>query len=103
MTVYVALLRAVNVGGTGKLPMRDLVRICGEVGFASVRTWIASGNAVFESEQSEASVKAALEDGLFRHAAKPIGVLVRTAAELAGILAANPFPDAAPNMIVAIF
>ena len=61
MTAYVALLRAVNVGGTGKLPMAELVRICEAIGFTGVRTYIASGNAVFASKASETRVKALLE------------------------------------------
>ncbi|MFZ1069046.1 MAG: DUF1697 domain-containing protein, partial [Methyloceanibacter sp.] len=36
MTAYIALLRAVNVGGTGKLPMADLRALCAEAGFAKV-------------------------------------------------------------------
>lgn len=43
MTTYIALLRAVNVGGTGKLPMQDLKTLCEQQGFAKVRTYIASG------------------------------------------------------------
>ncbi|MGH6741839.1 MAG: DUF1697 domain-containing protein, partial [Bradyrhizobium sp.] len=61
MTSFVALLRAVNVGGTGKLPMSDLKAICEELGFTSVRTYIASGNVVFASRKSAAAVKAVLE------------------------------------------
>ena len=53
MTSFVALLRAVNVGGTGKLPMSDLKAICEELGFTSVRTYIASGNVVFASRKDE--------------------------------------------------
>lgn len=49
MTEYVALLRAVNVGGTGKLPMAALTQMCEAVGFEKVRTYIASGNVVFQS------------------------------------------------------
>src|SRR6185437_1705304 len=44
MASFVALLRAVNVGGTGKLPMTELKAMCAELGFTSVRTYIASGN-----------------------------------------------------------
>ena len=47
MMAYVALLRAVNVGGTGKLPMSELVAMCEGLGFSSVKTYIASGNVVF--------------------------------------------------------
>jgi uncharacterized protein (DUF1697 family) len=103
MTSFVALLRAVNVGGTGKLPMSDLKDICEELGFGTVRTYIASGNVVFESRKSEAAIKAALEKSLQAHAGKPIGVLVRTAAEMAQVLADNPFPKAAPNRTMAVF
>ena len=92
-----------NVGGTGKLPMSDLKAMCEAAGFAGVRTFIASGNVVFGSEKSEAQIKAALEARLKAYAGKPVGVLVRTAAELAAILKANPFPQAAPNRTVAIF
>ena len=103
MAAYVALLRAVNVGGTGKLPMGDLKALCEEAGFGKVRTYIASGNVVFESRQTESQVKAALETSLAAYAGKPVGVLVRTAAEMAGVLAGNPFPDAPPSRTVAIF
>ena len=103
MDSYVALLRAVNVGGTGKLPMSDLKAICESAGFADVRTYIASGNAVFISAQPAAQVKAVLEQALQEYAGKPVGVLVRTAQEMAAVLAANPFPDAAPNRTMAIF
>ncbi len=101
--MFVALLRAGNVGGTGKLPMADLKRLCGEAGFARVQTYIASGNAVFESALDAAAVKTALEAALLAYAGQPVGVVVRTAEEMAGIVAGNPFPDAAPNRTVAIF
>jgi uncharacterized protein (DUF1697 family) len=103
MTAYIALLRAVNVGGTGKLPMTELKALCEAAGFAKVTTYIASGNVVFDSELSEAGVVAALDERLEAYAGKPVGVLVRTAAQMAAVLAANPFPDAPPNYTVAIF
>lgn len=103
MTAFVALLRAVNVGGTGKLPMAELKSLCEDCGFKAVRTYIASGNVVFESSQSEAEVKSALEGRLSVYAGKPMKVLVRTSGELADVLSSNPFPDAAPNRTVAIF
>jgi uncharacterized protein (DUF1697 family) len=103
MTSFVALLRAVNVGGTGKLPMSDLKAICEELGFSAVRTYIASGNVVFTSRKSEAAVKAALEKHLAAYAGKPVGVLVRSAAEMAQVAADNPFLKAAPNRTMAVF
>ncbi|MEK6542593.1 MAG: DUF1697 domain-containing protein [Pseudomonadota bacterium] len=103
MTSYVALLRAVNVGGTGKLPMSELKAMAEACGFTKVRTYIASGNVVFDSMLDEAEVKAALETRLAAYAGKAVPVLVRTSEQIAAVLAANPFPDAAPNRTVAIF
>jgi len=103
VAAFVALLRAVNVGGTGKLPMTELKAMCGELGFAAVRTYIASGNVVFTSRKTESAIKAALEKRLQAYAGAPVGVLVRSAAEMAQVAADNPFPEAAPNRTVAIF
>lgn len=103
MPAYAALLRAVNVGGTGKLPMAQLQAMCEAEGYAGVRTYIASGNVVFHTGRDAAQVKAALERRLHQYTGKPVRVLVRTAAELARILAANPFPEQAPNRTVVIF
>src|ERR1700758_823625 len=103
MPSLVALLRAVNVGGTGKLPMSELKAMCEELGFDKVRTYIASGNVVFTSRKSEAAVKATLEKRLEAYAGRPVGVLVRTANEMAQVLADNPFPKLAPNRTMAVF
>lgn len=103
MTAFVALLRAVNVGGTGKLPMSELKAMCEAEGFDKVATYIASGNVVFTAERSEAEVRKGLEKRLEAYAGKPVGVHVRTAAEMAQVLADNPFPDTKPNWTVAIF
>jgi uncharacterized protein (DUF1697 family) len=103
MTAYVALLRAVNVGGTGKLAMTDLKAMCEAAGFEKVKTYIASGNVVFESHRTEVQVKAALEKALHDYAGKPVGVCVRTAAEMAAVRDDDPFPEAPRNRTVAIF
>jgi uncharacterized protein (DUF1697 family) len=103
MTSYVALLRAVNVGGTGKLPMADL-RAMGEAcGFAKCRTFIASGNLLFDSDLGEVAIKAALEPHLEACAGKHVAVLVRTAQELAAIVAADPFLDAIGSRHMVMF
>ena len=103
MTAFVALLRAVNVGGPGKLPMSELKAMCEAAGFTGVRTFLASGNVVFASAHSEAQVKASLEAKLAAYAGKPVAVMVRTAAEMAAVRDANPFPSAPANRTVAIF
>ncbi len=103
MTAFIALLRAVNVGGTGKLPMATLKTFCETAGLTKVRTYIASGNVVFESRLPEAKVKALLEARLLDYAGKKVDVLVRTAAEMAPVVAANPFADRPGTCTVAIF
>jgi uncharacterized protein (DUF1697 family) len=103
MVTYVALLRAVNVGGTGKLRMADLKAIGVEAGFLHVRSLQASGNLVFQSQASPEKVKVELEGRLGVHLGKPVAVIVRTASEMAAVLKVNPFPQAAPNHTVAFF
>lgn len=83
--------------------MSDLKRLCEEAGFEAVRTYIASGNVVFESFGTEARIKADLSERLLAYSGKAVGVLVRSAAEMRGVVDANPCPDREPNRTVAIF
>jgi len=103
MPSYIALLRALNLMGTRGLPMAELVTICEDLGFQSVRTWIASGNVVLQSRKSESAVKSTLEAALSKRMGRPVGVLVRTAPEIAAVLAANPFPANHNSKVMAIF
>lgn len=103
MTAYVALLRAVNVGGTGTLPMATLTALCEAAGFTGVRTYIASGNAVFCADAAEGDVRSALEDRLRAHAGKGVGVVVRTASEITAVVSRNPFQDVPANRVMALF
>ncbi len=103
MAAYAGLLRAVNVGGTGKLPMSELRQLCERCGLTDVATYIQSGNVVFRSPRSEASVKKLLEAALAKQLGKPCGVLLRSAKELDALLADNPFPDAPPNRVIVLF
>lgn len=103
MTGYVALLRAVNVGGTGKLPMAELKAMGEAAGFESVSTYIASGNLIFRSHADEASVRKAIVERIAAYAGKPVGVQVRTAQELRDVLERNPFAERAPNRVLATF
>jgi hypothetical protein len=64
ITPYVALLRAVNVGGTGKLPMSVLTEMCEAEGFKQARTYIASGNVIFHSHKMEDQVRSGLSKRL---------------------------------------
>jgi uncharacterized protein (DUF1697 family) len=107
MPVFILLLRAVNVGGTGKLPMTELKRLCEKAGSRRVQTYIASGNVVADRDGSGTQAKAALEAELRAYAGKPAGspisVIVRTGAEMSAVLANNPFADRSASRTVAIF
>ena len=103
MTTYVAFLRAVNVGGTGKLPMTDLKAMCEELGFGAVKTYIASGNVVLTSDEPTSVVKAMLEASLEKYAGRSLPVFVRTSEELLAVVEGNPFPSENPSKSVAIF
>jgi uncharacterized protein (DUF1697 family) len=103
MTTYIALLRAVNVGGTGKLPMSDLKDLCAEQGFVRIETYIASGNVVFDCALPAQVIQAKLERRLRAHTGKALGVFVRTAAEMHTVLKKNPFPDKEPKLTYSFF
>lgn len=103
MPVHIALLRAVNVGGTGKLPMAELRAICERAGFRDVRTYIQTGNVVFSSPLSQLKARDALVKALTPVLGAKCGVLLRSVAELEAIVARNPFPDAAPNQLLVLF
>lgn len=103
METYIALLRAVNVGGTGKMPMAELRSLAEAAGFQEVRTYIQSGNLIFASDCGAAEVKSLLEAKLADYAGKPVGVILRSAPEIAGVLAANPFAAAEPGKVGVLF
>ena len=102
MTAYVALLRAVNVGGR-KLIMTELKAIADELGLGSARTFIASGNLLFTSSESEAALRNQLEEKIGEHMRAEVPVLIRTTAEMRDVAAGNPFPGVTNNLVMAIF
>jgi uncharacterized protein (DUF1697 family) len=90
MAVYIALLRGVNVGGN-LLKMERLRVLWSELGFTDVRTYVQSGNVVFEAESSPARFLPAVERKLAGETRLPVSVLVRSAAAMGKLIAANPF------------
>lgn len=101
MARLVALLRAVNVGGR-KLPMAELRALCGELGWEAVETYIQSGNLVFTAPGRGEALEARLEEAIEERFGLDVPVIVRTAAQWAKLVAANPFPRVAaeePNRL----
>jgi uncharacterized protein (DUF1697 family) len=103
MMRHVALLRAINVGGTAKLPMAQLRELCAQLGWRGVATYIQSGNVVFEAEALPAQLELALEAGVERRFGFSRPVLVRNAAQWAAYAAGSPFAEAerdSPNRLM---
>ena len=98
MTRAIALLRAVNVGGTGKLPMAELAKLLTKLGYTEVKTILQSGNAVFTcAVKADAKLETALEAAIAKAFGLQTAVVVRSAAEWDAITGGNPFADAAAN------
>ena len=101
MTAFVALLRAVNVSGTGKLPMAELQLMGKRCGFGAVRTFIASGNLLFTSDLAEADVRQRVAAEVEAFFGRPVPVFVRSAGEMAELASGNPFTDDKPSRVMA--
>lgn len=91
MTTYIALLRAVNVGGHNKIKMAELKRLFEDVGHGQVETYIQSGNVLFTAAQAEQPVRQRLEREIEATFGFPITVVLRTSAELQRLIADCPF------------
>ena len=103
MTTYVAMLRAVNQGGRGKLTMEDLSALLAPLGLANVQIQGTAGNVVFDSDRSERGLCQLLDRAVTDKLRRPAGVLIRTGVELRAIVAANPFPGAPFRMVGVMF
>jgi uncharacterized protein (DUF1697 family) len=90
MPTFIALLRGVNVGGN-ILKMDRLREMCGKLGAKNARTYVQSGNIVFEAAGSAAGWEAKLEKKLAGESRLPVSVMVRTAAEMSAVFGGNPF------------
>lgn len=100
MTNYVALLRAINLGAASTIRKEQLIQAAVALGYARPRTFIASGNLLFDTDDDEPVVKAALSAQLAKQLGRQVAVIVRTAAEMAAISDANPFPTASGNRVL---
>lgn len=83
--------------------MKELVGLCSSLGFHAVRTYIQSGNVIFDSNLSAEEIQSRLQDALALKMRKAIAVIVRTPAEMRSILGRNPFPDQQPAKVGIVF
>jgi uncharacterized protein (DUF1697 family) len=90
MPTFIAMLRGINVGGN-PLKMDRLRALFSSLGFKNVRTFIQSGNVIFDTAKSPSKCSAEIEKKLAGETRLPITVILRTATELKSAIAANPF------------
>jgi len=95
MATQIALLRGINVGKTKRLAMADLRALLEELGFTDVRTYVQSGNVVFAGPKAGAAKK--IEAGIAERFGFDVPVIVRTEAELAAVVEANPLKAVADD------
>jgi uncharacterized protein (DUF1697 family) len=93
MGVFVAMLRAVNVGGRNMVKMEELRGLCSSLGCSEVQTYVQSGNVVLRSGLEEETLRKRLEDGIEKAFGFRTLVVLRSAAELKAVIERNPFPE----------
>jgi uncharacterized protein (DUF1697 family) len=103
LSTFIALLRGINVGGHNKIPMAGLRELAGALGWSGVRTYIQSGNVIFEADGPAARLEEALQEGIGARFGLDVPVIVRAAAEWPVYVAGNPYPEAStaePNRVM---
>ena len=96
MTAYAIFLRAVNVGGRAPLPMATYRAVLEDLGYADVRTYLQSGNAVARTSVGRARVASDVHEALARASGLDVDVIVRTATDMARVIERAPFDEDAP-------
>ena len=95
MTIYIALIRGINVGGKNIVKMAELRHMFGTMGFERVQTYIQSGNVLFESEENEESLRKCIEQQIEVTFGFSIAVVLRTVKEMELISSSCPFSERA--------
>lgn len=94
MKTYIALLRGINVSGKNKIPMADLRAMLTDMGLNSVKTYIQSGNVVFQSKEDKTAIlEASIKENIKSAFGFEVPVLVKTKTELEVIFKSNPYTD----------
>lgn len=103
MTTYVSLLRGVNLGPASRVSMPALQQVYAGLGLDAVTTYIRSGNVVFASRERPERLRTRIEEAIARELGMHVDVVVRTHAEMADVVARNPFPDTDPGHLAVVF
>lgn len=104
MTTYLALFRGINIGGHNKVAMKELVSLLEEVGCSNIRTYIQSGNVIFDtSSRSRSKLSQEISHSMMKRFGFAPKVMLLTAAELQDVIAHNPFPSTEGKALHALF
>jgi uncharacterized protein (DUF1697 family) len=91
MTIYIAMLRGINVSGHKIIKMERLRAMFEAMGFGQVKTYVQSGNVLFETDEPAASLSAKIQKRILKDFDFDVPVLTKSAKELADIVKRNPF------------
>ena len=94
MKTYAALFRGINVGKTRSLPMKELVQIIESLGCVNVKTYIQSGNVVFQFQREDKSLAGRISSEVNKKRGFEPQVLLLKADDIQKAMMANPFPEA---------
>ena len=103
MQKHLALLRGINVGGHRKVPMAELRAVTEAAGFTGVKTYVASGNLLLESNQGGSPLECILEEAIEKHFGFHVDVVVRSQQQWSAYAQGNPFPaesKVSPNLVM---
>ena len=104
MTKYVAFLRGINVGGKKLIKMDALARAFQSLGFENVKTFIQSGNVIFDDAETDLDVLTKkIETIILKSFGFEVPVILQTVTSLQGILKHNPFKKLEPDSDVGMF
>nr|WP_205603482.1 DUF1697 domain-containing protein [Heyndrickxia shackletonii] len=92
ITIYIALFRGINVGGHNIIKMAELRNLFQTIQLKNVKTYIQSGNVVFESEEEEKTLRNRLEQEVEKTFGFPVSIILRTSIQIEKIIQQCPFP-----------
>lgn len=98
MTVWIGLLRAVNVSGANRLPMGEFRAMLAGIGLPEARTYIQSGNVVVRSDLGADALALRIADGIEAEFGFRVPIVMRSLAQLEAAIAANPFAEVLDNL-----
>ena len=104
MTIFITMLRGINVSGQKKIKMEELRKLYESLEFQDIRSYIQSGNIIFKTHTSDRlKIISSLRESIFNHFGFDVSIILRTSKELERIVSNNPFHDKDTKRILVSF